>query len=71
MDPATILAISQLLAQLIPAGINLYTQLEQNSAGANVTPLATILANADADWNAIAALAAAQQTAASPAAPAA
>ncbi len=60
MDPVEVEALVNLLAQLIPAGINLYTQLEQNSAGANVTPLATVLANADANWDAIAAAAKAQ-----------
>ena len=60
MDPVTIAALAALLGQLIPAGISLYTQLEQNSAGANIVPLATVLANADANWNAIYAAAQAQ-----------
>lgn len=60
MDPLTITAIANLLAQVIPAGINLYNQLEQNSQGASVIPLATVLANADANWLAIAAAAQAQ-----------
>lgn len=62
MDPITITAIAQLLAQLIPAGINLYDQLEQNANGATVTPLATVLANANQNWLAIAAAAQAQLT---------
>ena len=69
MDPITITAIANLLAQLIPAGINLYNQLEQNAQGASVTPLATILANADQNWLAIAATAQAQLNAPAPTAP--
>ena len=53
MDPATILALTNLLAQLIPAGISLYSQLEQNNSGVNVVPLATVLQGADANWDAI------------------
>ena len=69
MDPITITAIANLLAQLIPAGINLYNQLEQNAQGASVTPLAPILANADQNWLAIAAAAQAQLNAPAPTAP--
>lgn len=50
MDP-TVLAT--LIAQLIPLGIQVYNQI----AAANpstVPPLATILASADADWDAVA-----------------
>ena len=60
MDPATILALTNLLAQLIPAGISLYSQLEQNNSGVNVVPLATVLQGADANWDAIYAAAQAQ-----------
>ena len=70
MNPVEITALVNLLAQLIPAGINLYSQLEQNSAGVNVVPLATVLANADANWDAIY-TAAQAQLAAKPPAPAA
>lgn len=54
-------AIIALLAQLIPLGIQTYNAYEQANPG-TVVPLATILANADADWDAVAKLAAAQLT---------
>ena len=57
MDPALVIAITNALAQMIPAGISLYNQLEQNNQNAGITPLATVLANADANWDDIAAVA--------------
>jgi hypothetical protein len=56
MDPVV---LAQLLAQLIPLGMQVYTQIQQANAGA-LKPLSDVLAAADADWDAVAAAAAAQ-----------
>jgi hypothetical protein len=53
MDP-TVLAT--LLAQLLPLGIDLYNQIQQQYSG-QVPALETILAKTDLDWDAIAAAA--------------
>ncbi len=53
MDPT---ALAALLAQLIPLGIQVYSQLEAANPS-TVPALATVLAQADADWDAIAAAA--------------
>lgn len=60
MDPT---ALAALLAQLIPLGMQVYNQIQQANAS-TVPPLATILAAADADWDAVAKLAAEQLAAA-------
>lgn len=67
MDAA---ALAALIAQLIPVGIQVYNEI----AAANpstVPPLATVLAAADADWDAIAKQAQAQLNPTTPATPAA
>jgi len=55
--------IATLIEALLPSLINLYSEIEQQYAG-SVKPLATILAEADANWATIAATATAQTTAA-------
>jgi len=52
--------IATLIEALLPSLIGLYAQIEQQYAG-QVKPLAEILAAADANWDAIAATAAAQK----------
>lgn len=64
MDPT---ALAALIAQLLQAGIQVYSQI-QAANPSTVQPLATILAAADADWDAVAKLAAEQLAAAAPAA---
>ena len=49
MDPV---ALATLLSQLIPLGINVYTQIQQANANALV-PIEQVLASADADWDAV------------------
>jgi len=53
MDPIT---IANLIAQLIPAGMQLYNEIRKANPAA-LPPLETILAQADANWDAIAAAA--------------
>jgi hypothetical protein len=55
MDPS---ALAALVAQLLQVGIQIYSQIE--AANSSVPPLATVLAQADADWDAVAAQAKAQ-----------
>ena len=52
-------AIATLIEAVLPSLIGLYSQIEQQYAG-QVKPLAEILAAADANWNMVAAVAAAQ-----------
>ena len=52
-------ALAALIAQLLPLGIQVYNDIVAANPNA-VPPLATILAQADADWDAVAKLAAAQ-----------
>ena len=61
-------AIAALIAQLLPLSIQLYNEIEAANPG-TVQPLATILAAADADWDAVAAQAKAQLAAPNPVAP--
>ena len=56
MDPIT---FANLLAQLIPLGVNLYAQIQQANA-AQLKPIEDILATADTNWDAIAKAAQAQ-----------
>lgn len=56
MDPTTLAA---LIAQLIPLGINIYTQIQQANAN-TLKPIEQVLAEADVNWDAIAVAAAAQ-----------
>ena len=56
MDPTTLAA---LMAQLIPLGINIYTQIQQANAN-TLKPIEQVLAEADVNWDAIAVAAAAQ-----------
>jgi hypothetical protein len=56
MDPTT---LANLLAQLIPLGINIYSQIQQANAN-SLKPIEQVLAEADANWDAIAVAAAAQ-----------
>lgn len=49
MDPT---ALANLLAQLLPIGINLYMQIQKQYAD-QIPPLETILANSDANWQSI------------------
>ena len=49
MDP---LAIANLLAQLLPLGINLYKEIQAANTG-DLKPIEEILAAADANWNAV------------------
>jgi hypothetical protein len=56
MDPTTLAA---LIAQLIPLGINIYTQIQQANAN-TLKPIEQVLADADVNWDAIAVAAAAQ-----------
>lgn len=53
-------ALAALIAQLLPLGIQVYNQIRAANPGANLPPLETILAAADADWDAIAKQAQAQ-----------
>jgi prophage tail gpP-like protein len=53
MDPVT---LANLLAQLIPLGINIYSQIQQANAD-QLKPIEQILAAADTNWDAIAAAA--------------
>jgi hypothetical protein len=53
MDPVT---LANLLAQLIPLGINIYSQIQQANAD-QLKPIEQILAAADTNWGAIAAAA--------------
>lgn len=66
MDPV---ALATLLSQLIPLGINVYTQIQQANANALV-PIEQVLASADADWDAVIKQAQAQQQNPPPAKPA-
>jgi hypothetical protein len=52
-------AIATLIEALLPSLLGLYSEIEQQYAG-QVKPLADILAEANANWDAIAAQAAAQ-----------
>jgi hypothetical protein len=61
MDPVT---LANLLAQLIPLGINIYSQIQQANAD-QLKPIEQILAAADKNWDAIA-KAAQEQIAAAP-----
>jgi hypothetical protein len=54
-------SLANLLAQLIPVGIEVYNQIQQANQS-TVPPLATVLAKADADWDAVAKLAQSQLT---------
>jgi len=56
MDPTT---LANLIAQLIPLGINIYSQIQQGNTNA-MKPIEQVLAEADANWDAIAVAAAAQ-----------
>ena len=56
MDPTT---LATLIAQLIPLGINIYTQIQQANAN-TLKPIEQVLAEADVNWDAIAVAAAAQ-----------
>ena len=56
MDPTTLAA---LIAQLIPLGINIYTQIQQANAN-TLKPIEQVLADADVNWDVIAVAAAAQ-----------
>lgn len=58
MDPV---ALATLLSQLIPLGINVYTQIQQANANA-LAPIEQVLASADADWDAVIKQAQGQQT---------
>lgn len=46
------LAIAQLLAQLLPLGIQLYKEIQSANSG-TLPPVETILAAADANWDAV------------------
>ena len=65
MDP---IALASLLSQLIPLGLQVYNGIRAANPGSNLPPLETILATADADWDAVAKLAQAQLAAKPPAA---
>ncbi len=56
MDPV---ALANLLAQLIPLGLKVYTGIQQANAD-QLQPIETILAAADANWDAVAAAAQAE-----------
>lgn len=60
MDAASAVAIANLLAQLLPLGINIYNQIEAANQNAGLQPLADILAAADVNYKAIQAAAVAQ-----------
>ena len=62
MDPVTLAA---LIAQLVTTGIQAYEQLRAANPS-TIPPLATILAAADADWDAVAKQAAVQLAAPAP-----
>ena len=64
MDPVT---LANLLAQLIPLGINAYTQIQQANAD-QLKPIEDVLAAADANWDAIAKAAQAELAKTTPAA---
>ena len=54
------IALATLLAQEIPAAIALYKQIAAAHAEAQLPPVETILAKADAQWDAVATAAAAE-----------
>jgi len=56
MDPT---ALAALITQLLAVGIQVYNELRAANPS-TVPPLATVLAQADADWDAVAKEAAAQ-----------
>lgn len=60
MDSTEATALASLIAQLIPVGIQAYNGIRAANPGANLAPLETILAAADADWDAVAKQAQAQ-----------
>ncbi len=62
MDPVSLAA---LIAQLVTTGIQAYEQLRAANSS-TIPPLTTILASADADWDAVAKVAAGQLAAAVP-----
>ena len=52
MDPASALALAQLLAQLLPLGISAYTQIQQANQD-QLKPIEEVLAAADAQWDSV------------------
>jgi hypothetical protein len=62
MDPVT---LANLLAQLIPLGINVYTQIQQANSD-KLKPIEEILSAADSNWDAITKSAQVQISAATP-----
>lgn len=57
MDPASIIAIANLLGLLLPLGAKVYDQIQQANAD-QLKPIADILAASDKNWDQV--LAAAQ-----------
>jgi hypothetical protein len=49
MDP---IVLANLIAQLLPLGVNIYTQIQQANAD-QLKPVEEILAVADANWDSI------------------
>lgn len=47
------LAIAQLIESLLPAMIGLYNQIRQDASAAQLKPVEEILAQANANWDAV------------------
>jgi len=60
MDQAAIIALANLLAILLPIGTKVYDQIQQANSGADLKPIADVLAAADQNWDAIVAAAKAE-----------
>lgn len=54
------LAIAQLIESLLPGMIALYSQIRADNAGSQLKPVEEILASADANWDAVIAVAQAE-----------
>lgn len=53
MDQAAMIALAQLLAQLLPLGISTYTQIAAANQDAGLKPIQDIIAAADVNFNSI------------------
>ena len=60
MDPVTLVALAQLLSVFLPIGTKIYDSIQQANSGANLQPIADVLASADKNWEEVIAAAKAE-----------